>query len=116
MYLTFLGYAYEGELGHPDLMSWLPGALALDTMLIIQGILGIFAGRLILRRSKAAVITSCSVAGIAIVSIIPGYIFWQGASADTSFFLVVVLAPAIILCAIYSTIGLLAWNYHLGAS
>ncbi len=90
--------------------SWLPWALALDTMLIIEGILGIVAGRLILRRSPAAVITYFSAAGIALLSIIPGHIFWQGVNAHTSFFLVVVLVPAIIFCAIYSAFGMFAWK------
>ena len=80
-------------------------------MLIIEGILGIVAGRLILRRSSAAVITYFSAAGIALLSIIPGHIFWQGVNAAyTSFFLVVVLAPAIIFCAIYWAIGMFAWK------
>lgn len=79
-------------------------------MLIIEGILGIVAGRLILRRSSAAVITYFSAAGIALLSIIPGHIFWQGVNAHTSFFLVVVLAPAIIFCAIYSVFGMFAWK------
>ena len=31
MFVTFLGWAFEGELGNPDAWSWLPWALAFDT-------------------------------------------------------------------------------------
>ena len=49
IFATLLGIAFESELGDPDLMSWLPWALAFDTFPIITGIFGINAGRLILR-------------------------------------------------------------------
>ncbi len=105
IFLTFLGYAYEFELGHPDPLSWLPWAIAFDTLLVFEGILGIAAGRLVLRRSRAAVTASFSAAGFALVSLIPGYFFWLGVNADTSFFLLIVVAPAIFFGAIYSAIG-----------
>ena len=105
VFLTFLGYAYEFELGHPDPLSWLPWAIAFDTLLVFEGILGIAAGRLVLRRSRAAVTASFSAAGFALVSLIPGYFFWLGVNADTSFFLLIVVAPAIFFGAIYSAIG-----------
>ena len=105
MWLTFLGRAFESELGNPDLMSWLPWALVFDISFIVEGILGIVAGRLILRRSRAAVTTSFIVSGIAIVSIIPGYIFWQGTNANGWLFLYMVLAPAIFIGAVYTAIG-----------
>ncbi len=105
IFLTFLGYAFEFELGHPDPLSWLPWAIAFDTLLVFEGILGIAAGRLVLRRSRAAVTASFSAAGFALVSLIPGYFFWLGANADTSFFLLIVVAPAIFFGAIYSAIG-----------
>ncbi|MFB3119796.1 MAG: hypothetical protein ACE1Y2_04635 [Stenotrophomonas maltophilia] len=105
IFLTFLGYAFEFELGHPDPLSWLPWAIAFDSLLVFEGILGIAAGRLVLRRSRAAVTASFSAAGFALVSLIPGYFFWLGANADTSFFLLIVVAPAIFFGAIYSAIG-----------
>ena len=105
IFLTFLGYAFEFELGHPDPLSWLPWAIAFDTLLVFEGILGIAAGRLVLRRSRAAVTASFSAAGFALVSLIPGYFFWLGVNADTSFFLLIVVAPAIFFGAIYSAIG-----------
>ena len=105
IFLTYLGLAFEGELGNPDPMSWLPWALAFDTFPIIAGIFGINAGRLILRRSKAAATTSFIAVAIAIVSIIPGYFFWQGTSADVSLFLVGVIAPAILIGTVYTGIG-----------
>ena len=105
VFLTFLGYAFEFELGHPDPLSWLPWAIAFDTLLVFEGILGIAAGRLVLRRSRAAVTASFSAAGFALVSLIPGYFFWLGVNADTSFFLLIVVAPAIFFGAIYSAIG-----------
>ena len=74
MFGTYLTWAFESELGL-DLMSWLPWALAFDTFPIIAGIFGINAGRLILRRSRAAATNSFISVAIAIVSIIPGYIF-----------------------------------------
>jgi len=105
VFFTFFGYAYEFELGHPDPLSWLPWAIAFDTLLVFEGILGIAAGRLVLRRSRAAVTASFSAAGFALVSLIPGYFFWLGVNADTSFFLLIVVAPAIFFGAIYSAIG-----------
>ena len=105
VFLTFLGYAFEFELGHPDPLSWLPWAIAFDTLLVFEGILGIAAGRLVLRRSRAAVTASFSAAGFALASLIPGYFFWLGVNADTSFFLLIVVAPAIFFGAIYSAIG-----------
>ena len=110
VYFTWLGYAYEFELGHPDPWSWLPWAIAFDTLPIFWGILGIVAGRLILRRSKAAVTASFSAAGLALVSLIPGYFFFLSTNADTSFFLLIMLAPAIFFGAIYSAIGRFAWK------
>ena len=104
-FLTFLGYAFEFELGSPDPLSWLPWAIAFDTLLVFEGILGIAAGRLVLRRSRAAVTASFSAAGFALVSLIPGYFFWLGVNADTSFFLLIMVAPAIFFGAIYSAIG-----------
>ena len=105
IFLTFHGYAFEFELGSPGPLSWLPWAIAFDTLLIFEGILGIAAGRLIFRRSRAAVTASFSAAGFALVSLIPGYFFWLGVNADTSFFLLIVVAPAIFFGAIYSAIG-----------
>ncbi len=105
MFVTFLSWAFEGELGNPDVWSWLPWALAFDTFPIIEGILGIVAGWLVLRRSIAAVAISFSAAAIAMVSIIPGYFFWQGTNSDTSLFLVVVIAPAILIATVYTGIG-----------
>jgi len=100
-----LGYAYEFELGHPDPLSWLPWAIAFDALLIFKGILGIAAGWLILRRSRAAIPSSFSAAGCALASLIPGYPFFLSSNADTSFFLLIMLAPAIFFGAIYSAIG-----------
>jgi len=111
MFLTFLGWAFEGELGNPDAWSWLPWALAFDTFPIIEGILGIIAGRQILRRSRTAVPTSFIAAAIAMVSIIPGYFFWQGTNADSSFLVVVVIAPAILIGTVYTAIGEFARRY-----
>ena len=71
--LTLLGLAYESETDGG--YSWLPWAFAFDTYPIIAGILGIIAGRLILRRSRAAATASFIAVAVAIVSIIPGYIF-----------------------------------------
>ncbi len=105
MFMTFLGFAFESELGDPDLMSWLPWALAFDTFPIIAGIFGINAGRLILRRSRAAATTSFIVVAIAIVSIIPGYIVWQSTNGDVSLFLVGVIAPTILIGTVYTAIG-----------
>ena len=102
IFATFISWA---ELGHPGLMSWLAWALAFDILIIIQGIVGIVAGRLILRRLAAAVTTSVIVAGFALVSIIPGYFFWQGTNADGLLFLYMVLAPAIFIGAVYTAIG-----------
>ena len=102
IFATLISWA---ELGHPGLMSWLAWALAFDILTIIQGIVGIVAGRLILRRLKAAVTTSVSVAGFALVSVIPGYFFWQGTNADGLLFLYMVLAPAIFIGAVYTAIG-----------
>jgi len=82
IFVTLLGWAFESELGDPDLISWLPWALAFDTFPIIAGIFGIIAGRLILRRSRAAATASFIAVAIAIVAIIPGYIFWQSTNAD----------------------------------
>ena len=109
--MTFLGWAYEGELGNPDAWSWLPWALAFDTFPIIEGIFGINAGRLILRRSRAAATISFIVVAIAIVSIIPGYIFWKASNADVSLFLVGVIAPAILIGTVYTAIGEFARRY-----
>ena len=75
MIVTFLGWALESETDGG--YSWLPWAFAFDTFPIIAGILGIIAGRLILRRSRAAATASFIAVAIAIVSIIPGYIFSQ---------------------------------------
>ena len=111
MFLTFLGWAFEGELGDPDAWSWLPWALAFDTFPIIAGIFGINAGRLILRRSRAAATISFIVVAIAIVSIIPGYFFWQSLTADVSLFLVGVIAPAILIGTVYAAIGEFARRY-----
>ena len=111
MFVTFLSWAFEGELGNPDAWSWLPWALAFDTFPIIAGILGINAGRLILRRSRAAATTSFIVVAIAIVSIIPGYIFWQATNADVSLFLLMVIAPAILIGTVYTAIGEFARRY-----
>jgi len=106
MVVTFLSWAFEGELGNPDPWSWLPWALAFDTFPIIEGILGIIVGWQILRRSRTAVPTSFIAAAIAMVSIIPGYFFWQGTNADSSLFLVVVvIAPAILIGTVYTGIG-----------
>ena len=105
MFVTFLSWAFEGELGNPDAWSWLPWALAFDTFPIIEGILGINAGRLILRRSRAAATISFIVVAIAIVSIIPGYIFWKGSNADVSLFLVGVIAPASLIGTVYTAVG-----------
>ena len=102
IFMTLLGRAFESELGGLD---WLPWALVFDISPIVEGILGIVAGRLILRRSRAAVTTSLIVSGIAIVSIIPGYIFWQESNADGVLFLLMVLAPAIFIGAVYTAIG-----------
>ena len=110
VFLTFLGYAFESELGDPDPLSWLPLAIAFDILPIFWGILGIVAGRLILRRSKAAVTASFSAAGLALVSLIPGYFFFLSTNADTGFFLLIMLAPAIFFGAIYSAIGVFAWK------
>ena len=110
VFFTFLGYSFESELGRPDPLSWLPWAIAFDTLPIFWGILGIVAGRLILRRSKAAVTASFSAAGFALVSLIPGYFFFLSTNADTGFFLLIMLAPAIFFGAIYSAIGVFAWK------
>ena len=105
MFVTLFGWAFESELGDPDLMSWLPWALAFDTFPIIAGIFGIIAGRLILRRSRAAATASFIAVAIAIVAIIPGYIFWQSTNADVLLFLVGVIAPAILIGTVYTAIG-----------
>ncbi len=105
MFVTFLSWAFEGELGNPDAWSWLPWALAFDTFPIIEGILGIIAGWQILRRSRAAATISFIVVAIAIVSIIPGYIFWKASNADVSLFLLGVIAPAILIGTVYTAIG-----------
>ena len=110
IFLTFLGYAFEFELGSPDPLSWLPWAIAFDTLLIFEGILGIAAGTLIFRRSRAAVTAFFIAAGFALVSLIPGYFFWVGANGDTTFYLFIVLAPAIFFGAIYSAIGGFAYK------
>ena len=114
IFLTFLGYAFEFELGSPDPLSWLLWAIAFDTLLIFEGILGIAAGRLIFQRSRAAVTAFFIAAGFALVSLIPGYFFWVGVNADTSFFLLIVLAPAIFFGAIYAAIGGFAYKNRLG--
>ena len=114
IFFTLLGYAYEFELGDPDPMSWLPWAIAFDTLLIFEGILGIAAGRLIFQRSRAAVTAFFIAAGFALVSLTPGYFFWVGVNADTSFFLLIVLAPAIFFGAIYAAIGGFAYKNRLG--
>lgn len=111
MFVTFLSWAFEGELGDPDAWSWLPWALAFDTFPIIAGILGINAGRLILRRSRAAATISFIVVAIAIVSIIPGYFFWEASNADVSLFLLMVIAPAILIGTVYTAIGEFARRY-----
>ena len=111
MFVTFLGWAFEGELGNPDAWSWLPWALAFDTFPIIAGIFGINAGRLILRRSRAAATISFIVVAIAIVSIIPGYIFWKASNADVLLFLLMVIAPAILIGTVYTAIGEFARRY-----
>jgi len=111
MFVTFLSWAFEGELGNPDAWSWLPWALAFDTFPIIAGIFGIKAGRLILRRSRAAATASYIAVAIAIVSIIPGYIFWQATNADVSLFLVGVIAPAVLIGTVYTAIGEFARRY-----
>ena len=108
VFFTYFSYIFESELGSPDLLSWLPWAIAFDTLYVFGGILGIAAGRLILRRSGAAVTSSFGAAGFAIVSLIPGYFFFLSTSADTIFFLLIVLAPAIFFVAIYSAIGVFA--------
>ena len=114
VFLTFLGYAYEFELGSPDPWSWLPWAIAFDTLLLFEGILGIAAGMLIFRSSRAAVTASFSAAGFALVSLIPGYVFFLHSNADTLFFLLIVLAPAVFFAAIYSAIGVFAMKpFHL---
>ncbi len=105
IFLTFLGYAFEFELGSPDPLSWLPWAIAFDTILVFCGILGVAAGRLILRRSRVAVNVSFIISGLALVSLIPGYFFWVGVNADSAFYLLIVLAPAIIIGGIFSAIG-----------
>ena len=105
IFVTLLGWAFESELGDPDLMSWLAWALAFDTFPIIAGIFGIIAGRLILRRSRAAATASFIAVAIAIVAIIPGYIFWQSTNADVLLFLVGVIAPAILIGTVYTAIG-----------
>ena len=111
VFFTYLGYAYEFELGHPDPWSWLPSAIAFDTLLVFEGILGIVAGRLIFRRSRAAVTAFFIAAGFALVSPIPGYFFFLSSNADTSFFLLIMLAPAIFFGAIYAAIGGFALAY-----
>ena len=105
IFVTLLGWAFESELGDPDLMSWLPWALAFDTFPIIAGIFGIIAGRLILRRSRAAATTSFIAVAIAIVSIILGYIFWEATNADVWLFLVGLIALAILIGTVYTAIG-----------
>ena len=102
IFATFISWA---ELGHPGLMSSLAWALAFDILIIIQGIVGIVVGRLILRRLTAAVTTCVSVAGFALVSVIPGYFFWQGTNANGWLFLYMVLAPAIFIGAVSTAIG-----------
>ena len=114
IFLTLIGYSSEFELGSPDPLSWLLWAIAFDTLLIFEGILGIAAGRLIFRRSRAAVTAFFIAAGFALVSLIPGYFFWVGVNADTSFFLLIVLAPAIFFGAIYAAIGGFAYKNRLG--
>lgn len=105
MLVTLLGWAFESELGNPELMSWLPWALAFGTFPIIAGIFGIIAGRLILRRSRAVATTSFIAVAIAIVSIIPGYIFRQATNADVWLFMVGVIAPPILIGTVYTAIG-----------
>ena len=122
IFFTLLGYAYEFELGNPDPMSWLPWAIAFDTLLIFEGILGIAAGWLIFRRSRAAVTAFFIAAGFALVSLIPGYFFWVGTNSDAAFYLLIMLAPAIFFGAIYSAIGgfahknLAAWSRPIKSS
>ena len=103
MLVTWFGWAYESETDGG--YSWLPWALAFDTFPIIAGIFGINAGRLILRRSRAAATNSFIAVAVAIVSIIPGYIFWQSSNADVSLFLVGVIVPAILIGTVYTGIG-----------
>ena len=114
IFLTFIAYSSAFELGSPVPLSWLPWAIAFDTLLIFEGILGIAAGRLIFQRSRAAVTAFFIAAGFALVSLIPGYFFWVGVNADTSFFLLIVLAPAIFFGAIYAAIGGFAYKNRLG--
>ena len=114
IFLTLIGYSSEFELGSPDPLSWLLWAIAFDTLLIFEGILGIAAGRLIFQRSRAAVTAFFIAAGFALVSPIPGYFFWVGVNADTIFFLLIVLAPAIFFGAIYAAIGGFAYKNRLG--
>ena len=94
MFLTFLGYAYEFDLGHLDQPSWLPWAIAFDTLHIFEVIMGTAAGRLILGRSRGVVIARISAAGFTLLSLIPGYYSRLGVDANTSFSLLIVLAPA----------------------
>ncbi len=61
--------------------------------------------------SKAAAPISFIVVAIAIVSIIPGYIFWKASNADVSLFLVGVIAPAILIGTVYTAIGEFARRY-----
>ena len=114
IFLTLIAYSSAFELGSPVPLSWLPWAIAFDTLLIFEGILGIAAGRLIFQRSRAAVTAFFIAAGFALVSLIPGYFFWVGVNADTSFFLLIVLAPAIFFGAIYAAIGGFAYKNRLG--
>ena len=114
IFLTLIAYSSAFELGSPVPLSWLLWAIAFDTLLIFEGILGIAAGRLIFQRSRAAVTAFFIAAGFALVSLIPGYFFWVGVNADTSFFLLIVLAPAIFFGAIYAAIGGFAYKNRLG--
>ena len=110
VFFTYFSYVFESELGDPDVLSWLPWGITFDTVHIFGGILAIAAGRLILRRSGAAVTASFSATGFALVSLIPGYFFFLSTNADTIFFLLIVLAPAVFFAAIYSAIGVFAYK------
>ena len=43
-------------------------------------------------------------------SLIPGYYFWVGVNGDTTFYLFIVLAPAIFFGAIYAAVGGFAYK------
>ncbi|MCI0788446.1 MAG: hypothetical protein J4N88_02595 [Chloroflexi bacterium] len=58
----------------------------------------------ITKGNQAATASFIAVA-IAIVSIIPGYIFWQATNGDVSLFLVGVIAPVILIGTVYTAIG-----------